>query len=71
MTRVCILNDPPFYHQPSEPHLYGFQFQDMMHDRYTQNTRSFSNNDSGNQITNPNCNSNDYFGIIFRKAMTN
>ena len=41
MTRACIVNDLPFYHQPPAPHRRGFQFHDMMHDRYVQNARSF------------------------------
>ena len=42
----------------------------MMHDRFAQNTRSFSN-DSGNQRTNHNCDSDDDFGTIFRNTMNN
>ena len=35
MARACIVNDPPFYHQPRPaPHRHGFQFHGMMHDRY-------------------------------------
>ena len=70
-TRACIANDPPFYHQSPAPHRHGFQFHDMMHDRYSQNTISFSNNDSGNQSPNPSCNSYDDFGTIFRNTMNN
>ena len=33
MTRACIVNNPPFYHQPRAPHRHGFQFHGMMHDR--------------------------------------
>ena len=29
MTRVCIVNDTPFYYQSPTPHLHGFQFPDM------------------------------------------
>ena len=71
MTRVCIVNDPPFCHQLPAPHRHGFQFLDMLHDRYAQNTRNFSNNNSGNQSTNPNCISDDDFGTIFRNTMSN
>ena len=72
MARACIVNDPPFYHQPRPaPHRHGFQFHGMMHDRYAQNTISFSNNDSGNQSANPICNSDDDFGTIFRNTMDN
>ena len=71
MTRACIVNDPNFYHQPPVQHRHEFQFHDMMHDRYAQNTRSFSNNDSRDQSTNPNCNSDDDFGTIFRNTMNN
>ena len=71
MTRACIVNDLPFYHQPAAPHRHGFQFHGMMHDRYAQNTISFSNNDSGNQSANPSCSSDDNFGTIFRNTMNN
>ena len=71
MTRACIVNHPPFYHQLPAPHRHGFQFHDMMHDSYTQNTISFSNNNSGNQNANPNCNSDDDFGTIFGSTMNN
>ena len=71
MTRACIVNDPPFYHQPPAAHRHGFQFHDMMHDRYAQNTRSFINNDSENQSINPNCYSDDYFGTILKNTMNN
>ena len=68
MTRACIVNDPPFYHQASAPtpQCHGFHFNGMMHDRYAQNTVSFSNNHSGNQSANPSCNSDDDFGTISR-----
>ena len=71
MTGACNVNDPPFYHQPWAQHCHGFQFHGMMHDRYAQNTISFSENDSGNQSTNPSCNSDDDFGTIFRNTMNN
>ena len=71
MTRACIVNDPPFYHQPPAPHHHGIQFHGMMHDRYAQNTISFSNNDSENQSANPSSNSDDDFGTIFRNTMNN
>ena len=34
MTRSCIVNDPPFYHQPPAQHCHAFQFHDMVHDRH-------------------------------------
>ena len=71
MARACIVNDPPFYHQCPSPYGHGFPFLDTMHDKYAQNTRSFSNNDSGNQSTNTSCNSDDDCGTIFRSTMNN
>ena len=35
---------------PPAQHLHDFQFNGMMHGRYTQNTTSFSNNDSGIKV---------------------
>ena len=69
MTRACIVNDPPFYHQILALHRHEFQFHGMMHDRNAQNTISFSNNDSGNQSANPSCTSDHEFGTIFRNTM--
>ena len=71
MTKVCTVNDPPFYHQPPAQHRRDFQFHGMMHDRYAQNAISFSNHDSGNQSTNSSCNSDDDFGTIFRNTVNN
>ena len=34
MSRSCIVNDPPFYHQPPAQHCHAFQFHDMVHARH-------------------------------------
>ena len=74
MTRACIINDHSSFHQPSLSISFStLNFMNtMMYERYVQSLgRNYSNNGSGNHSTNPNCNSDDDFGTIFRTAINN